>query len=388
MGISIELWRCRIGTFIPSVKKRWNFRGKCFSRGTFSLTARLLICLSILLIIGGVEQNPGPPPRGASSRGAFGPTLPNTRSRASSQSMLGANEAGDLGISRRQLFTDEGASMTHLLIAIRVDINKNMTDIYSKLTTLTTQCDDISKTCRDLQRENSLLSDQNAELQIKVGALEARIDTIEGQSKRNNLIFHGLDGNKFEKWDETEQKVRAFSCDELELPYANTVPIERAHRLKTWRNLSKPPVIVKFSNFKDKSNILQLARAKLRDQRDQDPEYEASFRVSEDYTARVRSIRKSLGAYVVKACNSNKNVALSFDKLIIEDKIYKWDETTQKPKFVSKNYNFKFNERPRVGAHGLHQQQYHMTENNDDDWSEIYSRAMAILIMRQKAETW
>ena len=25
-------------------------------------------------------------------------------------------------------------------------------------------------------------------------------------------------------------------------------------------------------------------------------------------------------------------------------------------------------ERPRVGAHGLHQQQYHMTDNNDDDW--------------------
>ena len=106
MGITIELWRCRIGTFIPSVKKRWNFHGICFSRGTFSLTARLLKCLNILLIIGGVEQNPGPPPRGASSRGAFGPTLPNTRSRVSSQSMLGANEAGDLGISRRQTFTD------------------------------------------------------------------------------------------------------------------------------------------------------------------------------------------------------------------------------------------------------------------------------------------
>ena len=68
--------------------------------------------------------------------------------------MLGDNEAGDLGISRRQSFTDEGASMTHLLTAIRADMNKNMTDIYSKLTTLTTQCNDISKTCRDLQREN------------------------------------------------------------------------------------------------------------------------------------------------------------------------------------------------------------------------------------------
>ena len=66
--------------------------------------------------------------------------------------------------------------MTQLLIAIRVDMNKNMTDIGSKLMALTTKCDDISQTCRDLQRENSRLSNQNIELQKKVRALETRIE--------------------------------------------------------------------------------------------------------------------------------------------------------------------------------------------------------------------
>ena len=57
MGINIELWRVRIGTFNPGIKKRLKFHGICLSRGTFSVAVRLCI----LLIIGGVEQNPGPP---------------------------------------------------------------------------------------------------------------------------------------------------------------------------------------------------------------------------------------------------------------------------------------------------------------------------------------
>ena len=365
MGIGIEQWRIRIGTFCPSVKKRWNFNGICLNRGTLSLLTRLMFCWSILLVIGGVEQNPGPA-RGALTRGGFGQSMPNTRARASSQSMLGPNEAGDLGISRRQSFADEGSSTTHLLTAIRADINKNMTDIYSKLTTLTNQCEDISKTCKDLQRENSVLSAQNAELQNKVGALEAKIDAMEGHSRRNNLVFHGIEGRKNEKWDETERKIRGFLCDELEYEYSDTVPIERAHRLKTRRNTDRPPAIVKFASFKDKTTILQLARSKLRG-REPEPGAEASeapnFRISEDYTARVRSIRKSLGAYVVKARNSNKNAALSFDKLIIEDKVYKWDEHTQKPKFVSKNLSFKFNERTRA----RYQQQHDPVDHVVDD---------------------
>ena len=161
-------------------------------------------------------------------------------------------------------------------------------------------------------------------------------------------------------------------CDTLEWQYADSVSIERAHRLRTRRNTNKPPVIVKFSTFKDKTNILQTAQAKLMD-REQDTESETSYRVSEDFTSRVRSIRKTLGAYVVKARSSNKNAALSFDKLIIDDKIYKLDEEIQKPKYVAKNCSFKFSARSRVGAHGLQQyQQYHVTDDitgdTVDDW--------------------
>ena len=97
--------------------------------------------------------------------------------------------------------------------------------------------------------------------------------------------------------------------------------------------MTKPPVIVKFSTFKDKSNILQLFRAKQRNR--EESESETSYRVSEEFTALVRSVRKTLDTYVAKARNSNRHAALSFDKLIVDDKIYKLDEATQKPEYVA-----------------------------------------------------
>ena len=106
MRINIELWRVRIGAFNPGIKNRLKFHGICLSKGTFSVAVRLVLCLCILLIIGGVEQNPGPP-KGLPIRGGFMPNIPNTRSRALSQSTLGVSESGDLGIARRQSFTDK-----------------------------------------------------------------------------------------------------------------------------------------------------------------------------------------------------------------------------------------------------------------------------------------
>ena len=79
-----------------------------------------------------VEQNPGPP-KYPSAREGFMPNMSNTRDRASSQSTVGVNESGDLGIARRWSFTVEGTSVTQLLTAIRADMNKHMTDIQGVL---------------------------------------------------------------------------------------------------------------------------------------------------------------------------------------------------------------------------------------------------------------
>ena len=89
IGINIELWRIRIGTFIPGPKKCVSIRGICLSKGKFSSTMRLMTCLCILLVMDGVEQNPRPPKQKS-----------GRTTRASSQSFLGATDSGNIGIAR------------------------------------------------------------------------------------------------------------------------------------------------------------------------------------------------------------------------------------------------------------------------------------------------
>ena len=63
MGIHVQLWRARIGCFLQPDKRRSIFKTLKVFRQNFSLSLRLVLALSVLLIMAGVEQNPGPPRR-------------------------------------------------------------------------------------------------------------------------------------------------------------------------------------------------------------------------------------------------------------------------------------------------------------------------------------
>ena len=70
MGVSIEMWRCRIGCFSQPVKCKTTLQVLIVSRSSVSLSIR--IALFLLLAMHGVEQNPGPGARGDNPRGASG----------------------------------------------------------------------------------------------------------------------------------------------------------------------------------------------------------------------------------------------------------------------------------------------------------------------------
>lgn len=59
MGVSLELWRARIGTFMPKEKTRHGHVDVIrIWHATVSLALRL--CTFMLLLCAGVEPNPGP----------------------------------------------------------------------------------------------------------------------------------------------------------------------------------------------------------------------------------------------------------------------------------------------------------------------------------------
>lgn len=88
--------------------------------------------------------------------------------------------------------------------------------------------------------------------------------------------------------------------------------IERAHRLGRYRPSNNRPIIVNFSSFKIKQDLLSKG-FKLKD---------SGFSVSEDFSANVRYERKQLLEF---AREQESNFKLRFNKLIIDGKTFIFD---------------------------------------------------------------
>ena len=87
-----------------------------------------------------------------------------------------------------------------------------------------------------------------------------KLDYIEGQSRRNNVIIDGIKESEGEKWSDSEDKVRKLLSEKLQLDY-HKLEVERAHRTGKPSNTRPRPIVVKFLRYKDKQEVLSKAKA-------------------------------------------------------------------------------------------------------------------------------
>ena len=191
----------------------------------------------------------------------------------------------------------------------------------------------MKKSIKDLKKSNKLLQRQNVDLTKTVSDLKDQVDNlettvqkntdanerIEAQSRRSNLIFYGIQGDKKESWETSEEKLREYLTDELHINESR-IQTERVHRLKT--KSSPAQIIAKFSFFKDRDAVLKQYRQKHKDERklasaegvangdtDQAPE---TVRVGEDFPVRVRNERKKLVPFLKKCLSEKKNAYIKY----------------------------------------------------------------------------
>nr|KAG5690472.1 hypothetical protein BaRGS_016472 [Batillaria attramentaria] len=174
----------------------------------------------------------------------------------------------------------------------------------------------------DLQNKNDQLTEQNRELNAKVGSLEEkvghleeRLDDVEGRSRRSNLLFNGIPQTYTnETWQESEVTVKSVLKEKLGIE--DNVQFDRVHRLKGGAgSSSSPPVIAKFTFYKDKEHVLRN-KQKLKG---------SDIFVGEDYTNRMRDIRKKLSSHLKSAKAAQRSATMVYNHLIIEGKRYNYD---------------------------------------------------------------
>lgn len=160
--------------------------------------------------------------------------------------------------------------------------------------------DDITAMCKDARKDINTVCESAL-------SLDGKVDYLEAQSKRNNLIIDGIPESKRESWQDTENKVRQVLSEKLGMNM-DAVEVERAHRMgETTDGGRHRSIIVKFFRWKDKEDVMARAN-KLRG---------SNIYLNEDYSEAVRLRRKEL-IPIMKAERAKGNIAyIRYDKLIV-----------------------------------------------------------------------
>ena len=257
---------------------------------TLGLGHATFCCQDLLLRSGSVEVNPGPPKaepqtrQGSASRRASVDKTQTTDAGAASAGALGENARHDPSLGDIMAMLVSLNSKFDNMQAVIQEVKKSDEQ-------LKTEIDGLKETVLDLKTENDRLRKQTTVIQERLDSLTIKADDLECRSKRNNVIFYGLHRPDSETGQDCEDALQDFLTDKLEL--SRTIELDRVHRLN-----SKPysPVIARCTYFKDKNTVLK-ARYKLK---------RSNIFLGEDFSVRVREIRKKLGPQLKAARDQGK----------------------------------------------------------------------------------
>ena len=275
---------------------------------------------------GDVELNPGPSGSEKDNPGAIKSWISGDRRETRSRT-------GSVSEDRAQVRASASAedTMTKVMSMLKTfgeQMQQMSSQINSMNSNMDTKLDDLKKEVQvlrqdnialqdelgamnnemtELRKENATLQKKNSDLYARVEENEDRIDDLEGRYKRNNLIFYGLSKRQGETSEDCEGLLNDLITDKLDI--TDDVSFDRVHRLG---GRSDSPVIARCTFYKQKINILK-AKSKLRG---------TDFFIGEDFSKKVRDIRRRLTPHLKKARQEGRRAAMVFDHLLIDGKKY------------------------------------------------------------------
>ncbi|KAK7095597.1 hypothetical protein V1264_004987 [Littorina saxatilis] len=258
---------------------------------------------SLLLIrCGDVEMNPGP-----------GPATSEEKVTRQTRQSTSADRHGNATQGNNTFPTPKEPTLADVMMKLngmdmsmngKLDKVKNdVQDIKEHFSQLQEEVNELKEGVNSLREENDQLKGYNEKLWKNIEMLETKVDDLECRSKRNNLLFYGMDREENETNERCEQRLQDLFTDKLEL--AENVEFDRVHRIS-----SKPnsPLIARCVFYKDKVKVLK-AKRKLKG---------SNIFIGEDFSKTVRDIRKNLTQFMKEKRNGGHKVSVVFDHLIID----------------------------------------------------------------------
>jgi hypothetical protein len=270
MGVEVHVWRARIGAYasVRGIKNKKNTVSSSGENGK-SVCAHvqfeLGLIVAILLVIAGVEINPGP-------------------------------------------FTmEELKQIVDAMQPTLAEANRQQTEVLQReLVDVKTMVSDYKENCaaqyNEMKTELQNLRESNRELQEKVSMHESIL-------RKNNILIHGV----VERDNEDTINVVTDICSNLQVQI-NHGTVTEAIRLG--RNKGNRPILCKLNSFSKKKEIMDKNRSRGANQ----------YAIYHDLSKHDREYKKLLKPYRDYAVRLQNKAHIRGDKLIINGETWTLDE--------------------------------------------------------------
>ncbi|CAC5364943.1 unnamed protein product [Mytilus coruscus] len=165
---------------------------------------------------------------------------------------------------------------------------------------------------RNLERSNRQLESENFELKEKFLELQSH-------SMKYNLIFGGI-RNQDGYEENTEEVLRSFLSEEMEIPNVGDIQFQNVHRLGERSDGKERSIIARFS---DHERVNRAAASKLKNK--------PQFSIYQQYPREINDRRKKLIPKMKEFKRQRRHAKLVYDKLLVDGEVYNPDAHREPP---------------------------------------------------------
>lgn len=219
--------------------------------------------------------------------------------------MMGNNNNGN----------NDGAENKNELKDLLLIMNAKMTEMGDAVKGIHNRMDVFEQRSVMLENENKVLTTKLTATQERLAFVEERVEYLDNQARKCNVVIGGLVGPQEETWETVEDTVVNFIKNTLKVD-TNRISVEKAIRLKKSKSAVKP-MLVTFTSEKQKRLILDAGNKSLT----------AGGRtwMKADFSPGWRATRKILARFYDEVKKAGHEVKVVNDFMLIDGKKYRYD---------------------------------------------------------------
>jgi hypothetical protein len=283
MVVELGVYRARIGLFWTNSSELQQANMKKSGVNLASVWF-FGILVAMMLVIGGIETNPGPQ----------------------------MEEKMERVLNHRMAQNEEGKGIRELLEKNKTSMEK----LQNTINEFVTKIDQLSQSAKTMKEKQERIKNLVNSWEVKQKRIEGELSFVVDWRRKNNLLIFGIDEYPQESYINTLKITEEFLRTKIKVDVMNW-HIDSAMRIG--RRRGSQPILVRFTSYSKKTEVLKGTQNLAG----------TNIRIEKDYSMETTRISTELIPYLKDARRQGNIAFLRKDKLVMNRKIYELEYLTK-----------------------------------------------------------